>query len=291
MRTTKQQQQQQQRRNKRRPRWSSKSNNSSCTSIMAPPPSSFTCPLTLTLMDDPVQDQCGHNFERAAILAWLQQQPCCPISRKPIRNARRDLQTNHVLAEQIEQWKWHRDVGDALQAELMLEQQQEQQQTNEEARQREEARNRTKSDRDADADVDVDSSIEFEKSTLQDDDDEYEDVELGSVHVTERERHYSFPTTIRKHRPHLCCEKVSAYCSYSRAITSTADHPAAVLDATASNTMMLLPQERQLLQWVQAREEAERQAKQRRQTCFWITMLLVFLAGLTVGAARTLQLK
>ncbi len=51
-------------------------------------PANYICPLTLQLMEDPVQDSCGHTFERRAILEWLDRsnhhESVCPISRKPL---------------------------------------------------------------------------------------------------------------------------------------------------------------------------------------------------------------
>ena len=65
------------------------------------PPANYICPLTLQLMEDPVQDSCGHTFDRRAILEWLDRSSgngnsnsnsssihhraaVCPISRKPL---------------------------------------------------------------------------------------------------------------------------------------------------------------------------------------------------------------
>ena len=38
------------------------------------PPSHFLCPLTLDVMNDPVDTPHGHSFERTAILAWIRTQ-------------------------------------------------------------------------------------------------------------------------------------------------------------------------------------------------------------------------
>lgn len=71
-------------------------------------PPSFACPLTMEVMDDPVMDQCAHNFERKAILEWLSSgHSCCPISRKPLTPT--DLVPNHTLAERIERWMWQKE--------------------------------------------------------------------------------------------------------------------------------------------------------------------------------------
>jgi hypothetical protein len=55
-------------------------------------------------MQDPVMDLCAHNFERDAIVKWLANHACCPISRKPL--SVEDLVPNHTLAERIERWQF-----------------------------------------------------------------------------------------------------------------------------------------------------------------------------------------
>ena len=74
-------------------------------------PPSFVCPLSYRVMDDPVQDLCGHTFERTAIEAWIARgNQCCPISRKGL--TRDNLKPNHLLAERIEKWKWEKEHED-----------------------------------------------------------------------------------------------------------------------------------------------------------------------------------
>ncbi|KAG7365204.1 U-box domain containing protein [Nitzschia inconspicua] len=67
------------------------------------PPSNYRCPLTLQVMDDPVNDGCGHCFERRAILDWLEYRDVCPISRKPLQEDL--LFRNGHLKSRIQQWK------------------------------------------------------------------------------------------------------------------------------------------------------------------------------------------
>lgn len=67
------------------------------------PPPAYRCPLTLQLMDDPVNDGCGHCFERRAIQDWLEYSDVCPISRKPM--SYNDLFGNGHLKARIQQWK------------------------------------------------------------------------------------------------------------------------------------------------------------------------------------------
>jgi hypothetical protein len=66
------------------------------------PPSQYICPLTLQVMQDPVNDGCGHCFERDAIANWLDYHEMCPISRKPLRLA--DLRQAPGLQRNIEAW-------------------------------------------------------------------------------------------------------------------------------------------------------------------------------------------
>ncbi|KAL3901265.1 MAG: hypothetical protein SGARI_006095 [Bacillariaceae sp.] len=55
-------------------------------------------------MEDPVNDGCGHCFERRAIMDWLEYRDVCPISRKPL-DYREDLYTNGALKMRILEWK------------------------------------------------------------------------------------------------------------------------------------------------------------------------------------------
>ncbi|KAL3904829.1 MAG: hypothetical protein SGILL_009915 [Bacillariaceae sp.] len=68
------------------------------------PPANYRCPLTLQLMEDPVNDGCGHCFERRAIQDWLEYRDVCPISRKPL-DYQQDLFTNGALKARILEWK------------------------------------------------------------------------------------------------------------------------------------------------------------------------------------------
>lgn len=67
------------------------------------PPDNYYCPLTLQLMEDPVNDSCGHCFERDAITSWLEYHSLCPISRKPLDP--HDLRPSAALQQRIRQWK------------------------------------------------------------------------------------------------------------------------------------------------------------------------------------------
>jgi hypothetical protein len=87
-------------------------NNIPCSSRQSPkpkrgkqkvPPCNYICPLTLEVFEEPVNDICGHSYERDAILSWLEIHEICPISRKPL--SRDDVLPNHALKSRIQQWK------------------------------------------------------------------------------------------------------------------------------------------------------------------------------------------
>jgi len=69
---------------------------------MAALPENFKCPITQTLMKDPVMDKGGHNFEKEAILRWLKRNKICPMSREPITE--KELFPNRELKERIKDW-------------------------------------------------------------------------------------------------------------------------------------------------------------------------------------------
>jgi hypothetical protein len=94
-------------------------NNIPCPSRQSPkpkrgrqtvPPSNYICPLTLEVFDEPVNDICGHSYERDAILSWLEVHEICPISRKPL--SRDDVLPNHALKSRIQQWKSEHDYSE-----------------------------------------------------------------------------------------------------------------------------------------------------------------------------------
>jgi|UniRef100_A0A8J9X3X3 hypothetical protein len=67
-------------------------------------PEEFICPLTLSLMQDPVISKYGHSFERESILEYLGRgSDICPCTRQPLRM--RDVITNHKLRSKIRRWQ------------------------------------------------------------------------------------------------------------------------------------------------------------------------------------------
>ena len=72
--------------------------------FVAVPPSRFVCPLTQECMKDPVMTKAGVNFERRAILKWLDSaaEELCPVTHTPLY--RRMLVSNSKLQWEIAQW-------------------------------------------------------------------------------------------------------------------------------------------------------------------------------------------
>ena len=71
-------------------------------------PEEFICPLTLEIFTDPLMDKRGMNWERSAILEWLNRgNTTCPLTREPM--SFRSLIPNVNLRTRVEHWK--RDNG------------------------------------------------------------------------------------------------------------------------------------------------------------------------------------
>jgi hypothetical protein len=67
-------------------------------------PSEFICPVTKTLMNDPMVSRYGHSFERKAILEWLNGEgnTACPVTGKSLRPS--NLVSNKKLRWKIRHW-------------------------------------------------------------------------------------------------------------------------------------------------------------------------------------------
>ena len=65
-------------------------------------PSCFCCPITNSIMSDPVITPAGISFDRSALVEWLKTSPTNPISREPLTIDQ--LYPNLSLREQIESW-------------------------------------------------------------------------------------------------------------------------------------------------------------------------------------------
>jgi hypothetical protein len=74
-------------------------------------PDEFICPLTLSIMVDPVMDAYGHNnFEKSAIMAWIYEgNTTCPLTRRTLKP--RYLANNTNLKDDIEDWKRENNIS------------------------------------------------------------------------------------------------------------------------------------------------------------------------------------
>ncbi len=79
-------------------------NNNNVQEIAIPDaPADFYCPITCEIMKDPLMSRTGQNFERRAILEWLQEHHnTCPMTRQPLRVS--DLYPNRALQSRIHAW-------------------------------------------------------------------------------------------------------------------------------------------------------------------------------------------
>ncbi|KAK7250100.1 hypothetical protein SO694_00006271 [Aureococcus anophagefferens] len=66
-------------------------------------PPELLCPITLSMMGDPVVANDGHSYERAAIATWLATHDTSPRTREPMGGA--NLVPNHALRAQIGEWR------------------------------------------------------------------------------------------------------------------------------------------------------------------------------------------
>lgn len=65
--------------------------------------STFFCPITQELMEDPVIDPDGNSYERSAIENWLRTNTTSPITRQPLQIA--DLRPNRALKTAIDEYR------------------------------------------------------------------------------------------------------------------------------------------------------------------------------------------
>ena len=62
-------------------------------------PKSYICPLTMSVMFDPVLDNEGNSYERKALMQWLEKNQISPVSRQPM--SKRLVVPNIALREAI----------------------------------------------------------------------------------------------------------------------------------------------------------------------------------------------
>ena len=66
-------------------------------------PDDFLCPITQTIMEDPLMTRDGFSFEREAILQWISVDESCPFTRRPLSSSQ--LVTNNALKNRIRNWR------------------------------------------------------------------------------------------------------------------------------------------------------------------------------------------
>lgn len=67
-------------------------------------PERFLCPLSMTIMNDPVETPYGDNFERQTLQKYLKRYgEVCPISGRPVKLS--DLKTNSKLQWEVLYWQ------------------------------------------------------------------------------------------------------------------------------------------------------------------------------------------
>lgn len=75
-------------------------------------PEEFICPISLSLMKDPVMSKDGKNFEKKAILDWLNLGNVnCPLTRQPLKPSL--LAPNAHLKLKIQRWRKENVQGTA----------------------------------------------------------------------------------------------------------------------------------------------------------------------------------
>jgi hypothetical protein len=72
-------------------------------------PGEFVCPISLQIMKDPVMSKSGQNYDRDAILQWLNRGNVnCPLTRQPLKPSL--LAPNNSLKRKIMKWKFYNGV-------------------------------------------------------------------------------------------------------------------------------------------------------------------------------------
>jgi hypothetical protein len=66
-------------------------------------PDEYLCPITLSIMTDPVIGSDGRTYERSAITQWLRSHPHSPLTREPMTLS--SLKPNYALKSAIERYQ------------------------------------------------------------------------------------------------------------------------------------------------------------------------------------------
>ena len=73
---------------------------------------SYICPISQSLMENPMMTRSGQNFERSSIMKWLDAgNEVCPITSQPLSYS--GLLLNHNLKAQIQIWKENNGISSA----------------------------------------------------------------------------------------------------------------------------------------------------------------------------------
>jgi hypothetical protein len=78
-------------------------------------PQDYICPITLRVMIHPLITRQGKNYEKSAILNWLNENGVCPITRKSLRPS--DLTHNRGLEAKIVIWRQDNGVPEPTEEE------------------------------------------------------------------------------------------------------------------------------------------------------------------------------
>ena len=71
----------------------------------------FICPINLSIMKEPLMSKSGQNYDRKAILEWLNGgNTNCPLTRQPLKHSL--LVPNNALKLRIEKWRQENDIKD-----------------------------------------------------------------------------------------------------------------------------------------------------------------------------------
>lgn len=62
-------------------------------------PNEFKCPISLSIMTDPVVLECGHTFDRDSLMEWLKTSNGCPTCRKVVNSHK--ITTNFSMKSMI----------------------------------------------------------------------------------------------------------------------------------------------------------------------------------------------
>jgi U-box domain len=75
-------------------------------------PTEYICALTKKMMTNPLMSVTGYNFQREAILAWVDMHGTCPVTQKSLSKSK--IVTNHALRIQIQFWCKNHGIASQL---------------------------------------------------------------------------------------------------------------------------------------------------------------------------------